>query len=91
MKRRHFMAVLGGMLALPVVARGQSASAAAPKLAIVSPSESEAMMSANSDSRYYRALFAELRRLGRIEGQNLVVEPYGREKEAAGFAPVELV
>ncbi|WMT79678.1 ABC transporter substrate-binding protein [Bradyrhizobium sp. Ash2021] len=38
---------------------------------------------------YYRVFFAELRRLGQIEGQNLTVERYGREQylsDAAALA-----
>jgi ABC-type uncharacterized transport system, periplasmic component len=31
-------------------------------------------------------VFAELRRLGHVEGQNLVIERYGREKSAVGLA-----
>ena len=31
-------------------------------------------------STYYRVFFGELRRLGRIEGQNLVVERYSKEQ-----------
>jgi putative ABC transport system substrate-binding protein len=92
MKRRHFMAALsgflGGTLALPAVARGQSAPGSLPRLAIVSPSEPEALMQDKSENRYHRALFAELRRLGHVEGQNLIVERYGREKNGAGSAPI---
>jgi putative tryptophan/tyrosine transport system substrate-binding protein len=88
MKRRHFMAVLGGALALPVVARGQSAPGSLPRLAIVSPSEPEAQIQDRSENRYQRALFAELRKLGRVEGQNLIVERYGKERAAAGSAPI---
>ena len=91
MKRRHFLAVFGGALAAPVAARGQSSpsqsASQSPRLAIVSPSEPEAAMRDDS-GRYYRALFAELRRLGHVEGQNLTVERYGREKDAAGAAPI---
>ena len=35
-------------------------------------------------SKFSRALFAELRRLGQIEGQNLKVESYGREQNTSG-------
>jgi putative tryptophan/tyrosine transport system substrate-binding protein len=87
MKRRHFMAALGA-LALPAVVRGQLAPGSRPRLAIVSPAEPEALMQDNSENRYHRALFAELRRLGHVEGQNLTVERYGREKDAAGSGPI---
>ena len=96
MKRRHFLAGFGSALALPIVARGQSRPSQSPshspshsrRLAIVSPSEPEALMQDNSENRYQGALFAELRRLGHVEGQNLTVERYGREKNAAGSVPI---
>jgi putative tryptophan/tyrosine transport system substrate-binding protein len=88
MKRREFMAVLGGALALPVAARGQSAPGSPPRLAIVSPSEPETVMQDDSQSRYYHAMFAKLRRLGHVEGQNLIVERYGRERDATGSVPI---
>jgi putative tryptophan/tyrosine transport system substrate-binding protein len=53
------------------------------RLAIVSVGEPTALMNERSENRYYRALFAELRRLGHVEGQNLIVERYGRERNAA--------
>jgi putative ABC transport system substrate-binding protein len=43
-------------------------------------------MHGRSDNRYYRVLFDELRRLGHIEGQSLIVEKYGSEQNAAGPA-----
>jgi putative ABC transport system substrate-binding protein len=93
MKRRTFMAVLGGAVTLPalalsVVARGQSRPRQSPRLSIVNPSEPEALMQDDSEDRYERALFAELRRLGHVEGQNLTVERYGRETEAASSVPI---
>jgi putative ABC transport system substrate-binding protein len=45
-------------------------------------------MQDDSEDRYERALFAELRRLGHVEGQNLTVERYGRETEAASSVPI---
>ena len=54
-----------------------------PRLAIVSVGEPTALMNERSENRYYRVLFAELRRLGHVEGQNLIVERYGREQNAA--------
>lgn len=57
-----------------------------PRLAIFGPFEPTALMNERSENRYYRALFEELRRLGRIEGQNLAVERHGREQNSAGPA-----
>ena len=58
------------------------------RLAIVDISTPQSRMHENSES-YYRILFAELRRLGQIEGQNLTVERYGKEqnlRDAAALA-----
>jgi putative ABC transport system substrate-binding protein len=85
MRRRDFIGLIGGAVALPLAARAQK-QAASKRLAICSPSEPTALMYEHSDNRYYRALFAELRRLGHVEGQNLVVERYGREKNTSGLA-----
>jgi len=54
------------------------------RLAIFSPSEPSADLHEHSESKKSRALFAELRRLGQIEGQNLKVESYGREQNTSG-------
>ena len=87
MRRRDFLA--GGLS----VAAGVSRAAAQPatavrRLAIFSLGEPAALMHEKSENRYYRALFAELRRLGYVEGQNLTIERYGREKNISGPAPV---
>jgi putative ABC transport system substrate-binding protein len=86
MERRTFITILGGAAAWPLTAHAQQSAAATKRLAICSPSESAASMNERSDSRYYRALFAELRRLGHVEGQNLLIERYGREQNTSGPA-----
>src|SRR5260370_39419783 len=86
MRRRDFISLVGGAVALPLAARAQQPTAASKRLAICSPSEPTALMYEHSANRYYRALFAELRRLGHVEGQNLIIERYGREKNASGLA-----
>jgi putative tryptophan/tyrosine transport system substrate-binding protein len=83
-KRREFIAGAASLFAASHAAAQQSG--ASKRLAICSPSEPESLMYENSDNRYYRALFAELRRLGYVEGQTLVVERHGREKIASGPA-----
>jgi putative ABC transport system substrate-binding protein len=84
MRRRDFMV---GAIAAGAVSR----AAAQPdgngrRLAIVSVFEPSALMHERSENRYYRVLFAELRRLGHVEGQNLTVARYGREQNTSGIA-----
>jgi putative tryptophan/tyrosine transport system substrate-binding protein len=84
MKRRDFLA---GALS---VAAGSHVAAQTPgpsrRLAICSLGESVALMRERSDNRYYGVLFEELRRLGYVEGKNLVVGRYGKEQAASGPA-----
>jgi putative ABC transport system substrate-binding protein len=49
-------------------------------IAIVHPSRPIKEMSETGSFPFYKALFGELRRLGHIEGQNLIVERNSGEK-----------
>jgi putative tryptophan/tyrosine transport system substrate-binding protein len=83
MRRRDFISLLGGAaVAWPLAAAAQQ-STNSKRLAIFSPSEPSADLHEHG-SKFSRASFAELRRLGQIEGQNLKVESYGREKNTSG-------
>ncbi|MDI1265709.1 MAG: ABC transporter substrate-binding protein [bacterium] len=85
MRRRDFLA--GGLSVAAGVSRAAAQPAAAMRrLAIFSVFEPAALMQEKSENRYYRALFAELRRLGYVEGQNLSIERYGKEKTVSGPA-----
>src|SRR3981081_1012401 len=91
MRRRDFISLLGGAaIAWPLAAAAQQ-STNEKHLAIFSPSERlvrgharSADLHEHSESKFYRAFFAELRRLGWIEGQNLKVESFGREQNTSG-------
>ena len=50
-----------------------------PRLAVVNISGSSAQMREDSKA-YHRVFFGELRRLGRVDGQNLTVDRYGKEQ-----------
>ena len=83
MRRRDFISLLGGAaVACPLAAAAQQ-STNSRRLAVFSPSEPSADLH-DHGSKFSRALFAELRRLGQIEGQNLKVESYGREQNTSG-------
>ena len=83
MRRRPFLGVVFGAVTWPLAAAAQQ-STNKKRLAIFSPSQPSADLHEHSESKVSPALFAELRRLGRIEGQNLKVESYGREQNTSG-------
>ena len=76
MKRREFIVFVSGAAAWPLSIRAQAQQPSQPhRIAIVSvhlPSE----MTDKGGLPFFQAFFAELRRLGYIEGQNLVVDRY---------------
>ena len=84
MRRREFLA--GGLASAAGMSRAAAQAAASRRLAIFSLFEPAALMIEKSENRYYRALFAELRRLGHVESENLIIERYGREKNVSGPA-----
>src|SRR5215470_9541426 len=78
MRRRKFITLVGGAAAWPLGARAQQTTKT-HRIALVHPSASIADMSESGSNPSYVALFKELRRLGYIEGVNLVVTRYSGE------------
>jgi putative tryptophan/tyrosine transport system substrate-binding protein len=74
MMRREFIALVGGAVASPLVARAQQPTKM-KRIAITEASLPVANMVA-SYHRSYRGFFDELSRQGFVEGKNLVVERY---------------
>jgi putative ABC transport system substrate-binding protein len=88
MKRREFLALVAGAVARPRAALTQQTTKVY-RIAIVHPSRPVSQMTETGGVPYWRALFQELRLLGYVEGQNLVVERYsgeGREQNYARLA-----
>jgi putative tryptophan/tyrosine transport system substrate-binding protein len=77
MRRRDFMTLIGGAVALPTTARAQR-PAKTKRLAIINPSVTTEDMKKNDPG--YAMYFEEIKRLGGyVEGVNLTVERYSAE------------
>src|SRR5262245_32937267 len=87
--RREFITLLGGAAAAwPLAARAQ-VPAKRYRMAVASPTFPVAGMREGADNPHYDALFGELRRLGYVEGHNLVADRYsagGRPERFAALA-----
>jgi putative ABC transport system substrate-binding protein len=78
---------LATAVAWPLAASAQQ-PAKVYRLAIVQPSVPVKELNESSRFSRFRAFFGELRRLGYIEGQNLIVERYSGEGQTAQYAEV---
>jgi putative ABC transport system substrate-binding protein len=89
MKRREFIAALGGAAAStslwPLAARAQQ-PAKMKRIAIVHPNIDVSDLSITSEHLGYRTLFEELRRRGYSEGRNFVVERYSAGGQTDRYA-----
>src|SRR5450755_2156125 len=86
MKRREFITLLGGAAAAwPLGARAQK-PAKQPRIAIFHPAIPTTLLTETGGGSAWRAFFAELRRLGYIEGKNLIVERYSAEGHHERYA-----
>jgi putative ABC transport system substrate-binding protein len=84
MRRREFIgSLIGTAVAWPLAASAQQ-PAKVYRLAVVHPSRPVTEMN-ETGSNYYKGFFGELRRLGYIEGQNLIVERYSGEGNSAHY------
>jgi putative ABC transport system substrate-binding protein len=87
MKRRDF--VVGLMLAAATRSVRAQEQAKHHRIAIVIPAGAVASISETSSDplrrRFYQAFFAELRRLGDAEGQNLTIERYSGKGRPEGY------
>jgi putative ABC transport system substrate-binding protein len=86
LKRREFISLLGGAAAAwPITARAQQ-PATQQRIAIFHPAIPTALLTETGGGSAWRAFFAELRRLGYIEGENLLIERYSAEGHHERYA-----
>jgi putative tryptophan/tyrosine transport system substrate-binding protein len=86
MKRRRFIALVGGTAAAwPLAARAQK-SATQQRIAIFHPAIPTTLLTETGGGSAWRAFFSELRRLGYDEGDNLIIERYSAEGHHERYA-----
>lgn len=86
MRRREFTTLLGSAIfAKPLAAHAQQ-SATLPRLAIFHPAIPTRLLTETGGGTAWPAFFAELRRLGHLEGQNLIIERYSAEGHHERYA-----
>ena len=84
--RRTFITLLGGAAAAwPLAARAQQ-PATQPRIAIFHPAIPTTLLTETGGGSAWRAFFGELRRLGYIEGKNLIIERYSAEGHHERYA-----
>ena len=86
MRRREVITLLGGAaVAWPFAARAQQ-PATQHRIAIFHPAIPTTLITETGGGSAWRAFFAELRRLGYVEGENLIVERYSAEGHHERYA-----
>ena len=86
MKRREFIALLGGAAAArPLTAQAQQ-PATPRRIAVFHPAIPTTLLTETGGGSAWRAFFGELRRLGYTEGENLIIERYSAEGHHERYA-----
>jgi putative ABC transport system substrate-binding protein len=84
-RRREFITFLGSAAASPLTARAQQPTARR-RIAIFHPAFPTTLLTETGGVGAWREFFGELRRLGYVEGQNLIVERYSAEGHHERYA-----
>jgi putative ABC transport system substrate-binding protein len=91
MRRRDFLAALGGAatvsLSWPLAARARQ-TPKPRRMAMFHPAIPPALLTETGGGSAWRAFFGELRRLGYVEGQNLIIERYWADGRHDRYAEV---
>ena len=90
MKRREFIGLVGSTVAACPFAASAQQLRKVYRIALVHPTNSIIDMGQNSPIRSYRTFFDELRGLGYVEGQNLIVERFSGEGRRDRYAELAI-
>src|SRR3981081_4301015 len=86
LKRREFITLVGGAVAAwPLPGRAQQ-PATQHRIAIFHPAIPTTLLTETGGGSAWRAFFGELRRLGYVEGENLIIERYSAEGHHERYA-----
>jgi putative ABC transport system substrate-binding protein len=92
MKRREFITFFGAAAAASLVAWPLAARAQQParqqRIAVFHPAIPTRLLTETGGGSAWRAFFGELRRLGYVEGENLIIERYSAEGHHERYADV---
>jgi putative tryptophan/tyrosine transport system substrate-binding protein len=86
-ERREFLTLIAGSAAFPFAASAQP-STRQQRMAMFHPAIPPALLTETGGGSAWRAFFGELRRLGYIEGQNLLIERYWADGRHDRYAEV---
>jgi putative tryptophan/tyrosine transport system substrate-binding protein len=84
-RRREFTA---GLLLAVAMAPGRAQQRPTPRIALFHPAIPTALLTETGGGTAWRAFFGELRRLGYVEGQNLLIERYSAEGHHERYADI---
>src|SRR5436305_2373795 len=87
MKRRQFIGLVGGAAVLPLAVRAQHRS---PQrmIAIFHPAIPANRITETGGGSAWRAFFGQLRHLGYVEGENLIIQRYSAEGHHERYADI---
>src|SRR3977135_2864458 len=85
MRRREFMALVGGVAVWPLASRAQQ-RATQHRIEIFHPAIPTTLLTETGGGSAWRAFFSELRRLGYVEGENLIIERYSADGHHERYA-----
>src|SRR4051794_25707114 len=86
MRRREFAALIGSAMLCPLQTRAQSSTT--HRIAIFHPAIPTRLLTETGGGSAWRAFFGELRRLGYVEGGNLIIERYSADGDHSRYEAI---